>query len=91
MNDGYVAGNEYDACLCVVAGNRIFRIPEFLIDPRPNFLMKFCFTEFGLSGVGVADIVFRIERQSAVLCECVGSGCEQREKDQMFQNKKLNW
>jgi hypothetical protein len=85
MYDWYVARNENDACLGVVAGDCIFDITKLFLNPSPDLLMELGFTEFGLSGIRVADVVFGIERQPAVLCKCAGSGREQCEKNQMFQ------
>lgn len=91
MNDRNVAGDEYDACLGVVAGDRILRISKLPVDPRPDFLVEFRLGQPGLPGIGVANVVFRIEWQFAILCESVGRRCEQRAKKQMFQDKVLNW
>ncbi len=90
MDDRYVACNEDNACLGVIACNRILRVPELLVDPCPDLLVELRAAGPWLPGVGVADAVFGIERQPAVLCESVGGRSEQREKKQMFQDKVLN-
>ena len=85
MDDRYVARNEYNASLGVVAGDRIFYITKLFFYPSPDLLVELGFAKIRLSGIGVADVVFGIERQPAVLCKCAGARREQCEKNQMFQ------
>lgn len=77
MNDRNVACDQDNACLGVVAGDRIFRVSELFLHPLPDFLVKFRFANLGLSGIGITNAVLWIERQSAVLREGVGSRSKQ--------------
>lgn len=87
MDHRNVAGYEYNTGVLVVTGDGVFDIAEFFFCPAYYFLMKCSLTQFGLAGVGIADIVFGIKRKTAVLCECGGCCGEQQEQKEMFQGE----
>lgn len=90
MDYGNVAGNQYSTCLFVVTRQCILKVSELVNDPIFNPLVQLGLGKFGLAGVGIADIIFGIERQSAVLRKGAG-GCEKQQKKKEISQSKQVW